>query len=141
MVSPARLCCCETAFAWPANRSSKCSALSIASSAERIEYGRVTCNQCFLFAHGPSLQLPLPSYSAFQGDVTFGVNDSDGTSSRCIARGCAVVVACLAAQDIVGVADVQTGVSTSDDIDPMHWDDDAIVPCQREADYWRNALR
>jgi hypothetical protein len=73
--------------------------------------------------------------------VTFGVNDSDGTSSRCIARGSAVVVACLAAQDIVGVADVQTGVSTSDDIDPMHWDDDAIVPYQREGDCWRNALR
>lgn len=81
----------------------------------------------FLLVSIPFLQLSLAPGGSQQIRVLLEIDHSDWSPRGGEKRPPSLVVCLLASRKIVGVADVESVVGTTNDVRERHWDDDAIV--------------
>ena len=59
--------------------------------------------------------------------MRFGIDDSNGTSQRCVSAASSFVVSFFACEQVRGVTNVERSVRAAQQINPNHPDDDGIV--------------
>jgi len=88
----------------------------------------VAHDEGFLLGARPALELALALEGREAGRVFFGVDQGDRPAVTCEGAGAAVPMLVEPASNVPRLADVQTVVSTAEDVDEVrHDDDDGIV--------------
>jgi hypothetical protein len=95
-------------------------ALSSGPAADALETRGVLADERLLLGGRPAFQLTLARHRACDRRELLGIDDSDGSPGRGVARTMSFVVGLFSRRKVVGVTDVERSVGAAGDVDKRH---------------------